>query len=74
VGGKAAGTLSGTMNMTGNLGGTLQPIATGFLVAATNNWNLPFYVSACVYFLGIFCWMFLDPVTPLENAEAHQPA
>ena len=71
VGGKAAGTLSGTMNMTGNLGGMLQPIATGFIVSVTQNWNFAFYVSAAIYFLGIFCWIFLDPVTPLEPAEAH---
>ncbi len=71
VGGKAAGTLSGTMNMMGNLGGTLQPIATGFIVSLTHNWNFAFYVSGAVYFLGIFCWMFLDPVTPLEKEPAH---
>jgi len=71
VGDKAAGTLSGTMNMMGNVGGALQPIVTAFIVSRTNNWNLPFYVSAGMYFMGIFCWMFLDPVTPLEPAESH---
>ncbi|HWC00976.1 MAG TPA: MFS transporter, partial [Bryobacteraceae bacterium] len=70
VGGKAAGTLSGSMNMTGNIGGALQPAATGFIVALTQNWNVAFYVSAGIYFLGIFCWMFLDPVTPLETESA----
>jgi sugar phosphate permease len=69
VGGKYAGTLSGAMNMMGNLGGALSPIAIGYILAATNsNWTITFYVSAAVYFTGAFLWIFLDPVTPLEPA------
>jgi MFS family permease len=69
VGGKYAGTLSGAMNMMGNLGGALSPIAIGYILAATNsNWTITFYVSAAVYFTGAFLWIFLDPVTPLERA------
>jgi MFS family permease len=68
VGGKYAGTLSGTMNMTGNLGGVLSPITIAYILTHTNNnWALTFYVSAAVYFAGIFFWLFLDPVTPLEE-------
>jgi MFS transporter, ACS family, glucarate transporter len=74
VGGKAAGTLSGTMNMSGNLGGAFQPVATGFIVGLTHDWNVAIYVSAGIYFLGIFCWMFLDPVTPLEAAGEYGTA
>jgi sugar phosphate permease len=65
VGGRYAGTVSGTMNMCGNLGGALCPVAIGFILSLShNNWNLAFYLSAAVYFMGIFCWMYLDPVTP----------
>jgi ACS family glucarate transporter-like MFS transporter len=67
VGGKYAGTLSGAMNMMGNLGGVLSPLAIGYILTNThNNWSLTFYVSAAVYFAGIFFWLFLDPVTTLE--------
>jgi predicted MFS family arabinose efflux permease len=70
VGGKYAGTLSGTMNMMGNFGGALSPTITGYILSATHNdWNLAFYVSAAVYYLGTFCWVFIDPVTPLEKDE-----
>ena len=70
VGGKYAGTLSGAMNMMGNLGGALCPIAIGYILRATgNNWSITFYVSAAVYFAGAFLWVLLDPVTPLEQAE-----
>jgi len=56
------------MNMMGNFGSAVSPIAIGFILAASDgNWNLTFYASAAVYFLGGVCWLFLDPVTPLEG-------
>lgn len=70
VGGRYAGTLSGTMNMLGNFGGALSPTVIGFILREThNNWDLTFYVSAAVYFLGAFFWLALDPVTPIEPSE-----
>ena len=40
----------------------------GYILRWTNaNWDVTFYVSAAVYFLGVFCWMGLDPVTPIEE-------
>jgi MFS family permease len=70
IGGRHAGTLSGTMNMMGNIGGALSPTVIGYLLSRTNNnWDLTFYVSAAVYFTGSVFWYFLDPVTPLEAAE-----
>jgi MFS family permease len=71
IGGEHAGTLSGAMNMWGNLGGALSPIAIGYMLDATrNNWNLTFYVSAAVYLTGAVFWAFLDPVTPLSRHTA----
>ena len=68
VGGKYAGTLSGTMNMAGNLGGVLSPIVIAYILSqSNNNWSLTFYVSAAVYFAGIFFWLALDPVTMMEQ-------
>lgn len=67
VGGKFAGTLSGAMNMMGNLGGAIAPMVIGYTLAHTNNnWFLNLDIAAAVYFSGIFFWLFLDPVTPLE--------
>ena len=66
IGGKYAGTLSGAMNMWGNIGGALAPLVIGYVLAWTNsNWNLTFYISAAIYLMGIVCWAFLDPVTPV---------
>jgi ACS family glucarate transporter-like MFS transporter len=68
VGGKYAGTLSGTMNMAGNLGGALCGVAVPFILGHSNNsWDLTFYVSSALYFSGIFFWLALDPVTMMEQ-------
>ena len=72
VGGPHAGSLSGAMNMAGNIGGAISPLAIGYILHWTdNNWNLTFYVSAAIYLCGILCWMFLDPVTLLEAEPQH---
>jgi ACS family glucarate transporter-like MFS transporter len=70
VGGRYCGTLSGTMNMMGNLGGFVSPIVIGYIIKHTGNWNLTFYVTAAVYIVGAICWLLTDPVTPLEEQTA----
>lgn len=68
VGGRHTGSLSGSMNMMGNAGGAVAPMAVPLILAATNNnWSINFYVFAAVYGLGALCWLFIDPVTPLEQ-------
>lgn len=66
VGGRCAGTLSGAMNMMGNLGGTLSPVVIGYILHETNNWPLTFYLSAGMYVTGAILWRFVDPVTAIE--------
>jgi len=75
VGGKFAGTYSGSMNMMGNLGGAISPVAVAWMVKHFS-YQLAFDVSAGVYFLAALCWLFIDPVTPLdrESAPAASPA
>jgi MFS family permease len=71
VGGRFAGTYSGSMNMMGNFGGVAGPIVVGYILQTTgHNWALTFYVSAAVYLLGAILWLFIDPVTPLDQSEA----
>jgi MFS transporter, ACS family, glucarate transporter len=68
VGGIYCGTLSGAMNMWGNFGGSLAPAVIGYILEwGHKNWSLTFYVSACVYLMGIVCWAFLDSSERLEN-------
>ncbi len=84
IGGAWAGTVSGSMNMMGNLGGMVGPAATGAILAATvtvtaegsvlKNWDLVFAISSAIYFLGAICWLFIDPVTPLDVAKTSASA
>jgi sugar phosphate permease len=70
IGGRYAGTLSGSMNMMGNLAGFVAPVVAGYILKATNNnWLIPIYVMAAIYLIGVVCWLLIDPVTPLEGAE-----
>ncbi len=66
IGGKFAGTVSGSMNMMGNLAGFAAPVFGGYILQQTGgNWNAFLYTMAGMYLLGTFCWPFIDPVTPL---------
>jgi nitrate/nitrite transporter NarK len=50
------------MNMMGNIGGAVSPMAIGYMLRWTNhNWDITFYVSAAVYFMGSFFWLLMDP-------------
>jgi nitrate/nitrite transporter NarK len=70
VGGRFAGSLSGSMNMMGNAGGALAPMIVPYVLkAAGGDWNANFWMFAAVYVLGALCWLFIDPVTPLQDPD-----
>jgi len=70
VGGKFAGTVSGSMNMMGNFGGMAGPLVVGLILSITGrDWHQVFLVTSIIYSLGAFCWLMIDPVTPLEKQE-----
>src|ERR1044071_1790687 len=74
VGGRCAGSLSGSMNMLGNAGGALAPMVVPFVLkAAHGNWNANFWMFAAAYVLAALCWLFIDPVTPLDE-QTGQPS
>ncbi len=61
TGGKYSGTVSGMMNMAGNIGGALSPIVFGVLVQV-GSWQAPFIVAAGLLVVGSAVWAFwLDP-------------
>jgi MFS transporter, ACS family, glucarate transporter len=69
IGGKYAGTVSGSMNMMGNLAGFVAPVFGGMILDSGQDWNIFLYTMAAVYCLGGFCWPFIDPVKPLEDSD-----
>jgi len=61
IGGEYSGTVSGMMNMGGQIGGALSPTVFGILVAG-GSWIAPFVVAACLLFVGAGIWAFwIDP-------------
>ena len=67
IGGKYAGTVSGSMNMMGNLAGYASPVIGGYILQATGrDWNVFLYVLAAVYLAGTAIWPFIDPETAIE--------
>ena len=80
AGGKYSGTVSGMMNMAGNIGGALSPLVFGVLVQY-GNWQAPFIVAATLLVIGAGVWAFwLDPdrsvveKAPPEGAPLKSPA
>lgn len=74
IGGRFAGTFSGSMNMMGNLGGFVSPIVIGALLERSGHDYAPaFYMNSAVFALGAICWIFIDPVTSMDDSPALPP-
>ena len=74
ISGSYAGTVAGSMNMIGNLGGALYGTAAGWVLQASNrNWNYVLYMGAAVYIAGFIIWTQIDPVTPITWTPRIQP-
>ena len=66
IGGRYAGTVSGSMNMMGNLAGYASPVIGGYILAATGrDWNILLYAMSGMYLLGTAIWPFIDPETAI---------
>lgn len=72
IGGKYAGTLSGSMNMMGNLAGFVMPSLGGYILHHYGkNYNIILYLMVASYLIGLCLWPFIDPTTPIEGDERH---
>jgi len=70
MGGRFSGTLSGTMNMWGCIGGLLAPWTIPYILeAAGGHWRVVILVIAGWYAVGALCWLGIDPVTPVVTPE-----
>lgn len=67
IGRKHSGTVSGTMNMAGNLGSFVTALAFPYLVKWTGSHTAFFYVGAGLNFLAIVAWMLTRPDRKLEE-------
>jgi len=68
IGREHAGTVSGTMNSLGQIGGVIAPIAFGRLVEVYGSWQLPLLIAAGCYVVSAFIWLAIDAEKPLQPA------
>jgi MFS family permease len=68
IGRQYAGTVSGTMNSLGQIGGVIAPVLVGWLVQEFGSWSLPLLLSAGYYVVSALLWLFIDAERPLAEA------
>jgi len=68
IGRQYAGTVSGTMNSLGQLGGVIAPVLVGWLVQEFGSWRLPLLLSAGYYVVSALLWLLIDAERPLAEA------
>jgi ACS family glucarate transporter-like MFS transporter len=61
IGKKNAGSVSGTMNMAGNIGSFLTALAFPYLLSWTGSDAAFFYLAAALGVIAIFSWIRMDP-------------
>jgi MFS family permease len=63
------GLLSGLMNVGVGLAGTISPIAFGYMIDKTGNWDLPFVSAIGILFAGAIICIFMRPDHPLTEHD-----
>jgi len=69
IGRERPGSVTGFMNMVGNIGGTLAPLVVGFSVHRLSSWTIPFVTTAIVFAFGITMWLMVDVAKKIEFAH-----
>jgi MFS transporter, ACS family, glucarate transporter len=69
IGRRNSGTVSGTMNMAGNLGSFVTALAFPYLQSWTGSEKPFFYTGAALAFIAIISWSFMLPDYPLKDEE-----
>ena len=54
-----------------SIGAAVAPLVIGLILDSSDrNWAVTFWISGIIYFLGGLCWLWLDPVTPVDAKES----
>jgi MFS family permease len=67
IGRKHSGLLSAAMNTSGQVGALLSPIILAYVVEWFDNWAIPIYLMAGLYFMASLCWVFIRPDRPVAG-------
>jgi MFS family permease len=70
LGGRRVATVFSVMNMCGGFGAVLFPVAIGWLVRYTGNWDLVLFIFAGMFALDAVFWYLLNPKGPLFPEKA----
>jgi ACS family glucarate transporter-like MFS transporter len=73
IAGGSAGSVSGFMNMGGQIGGAVTGSLTPW-IAARYGWTASFLVAAVLCLLGAVSWLAVDPLNTLTEARSDPPA
>ncbi|HEX5111181.1 MAG TPA: MFS transporter [Vicinamibacterales bacterium] len=67
VGRSRAGSLSGAMNTSGQIGSILSPTLVALIVGQFSSWSAPLYLTGVLFLMGAMCWLWVDPTTPVAD-------
>jgi sugar phosphate permease len=67
-----AATASGLMNTGSAFAAIVSPLVVGYIVDATGNWDLPFFVLMGILAFGVLAAFTMHPEIPFEEAERPQ--
>ncbi len=70
IGKQNSGTVAGSMNFAGQLGGFFITVLFGTVVQKTGNFNYPLFLIAGCLFVAALLWLKIDPTQELKQAEA----
>lgn len=69
MGGRHTAMVFSMMNMAGNVGAVLFPLAVPQLLklGGENNWDLVLFTFAAIYVAAAVCWLFVDPTHRIDS-------
>jgi sugar phosphate permease len=68
-----SGTVSGLMNMFGNLGGAVSPILVALAVDKFHSWTPPFVLASILCLVAGLLWLKIDPERPVTDSLSDEP-
>src|SRR5262249_54558898 len=69
-----SGTVSGLMNMFGNLGGAVSPILVALAVERFHSWTPPFVLGSFLCLAAGLLWLKIDPCRSVTYCMTEDPA
>jgi MFS transporter, ACS family, glucarate transporter len=67
IGRENSATVAATMNTAGQVAAILSQPVVGYSVKWFGNWNVPFWLLAALFVMGVTCWLFIEPRQPIYH-------